>query len=139
MLMIGTTLDFRTQVEIGRDELNNPVYDTISIKVDDCLIGPNAEPSDARQQQAMTQYKDTVRIHLPKTFTGDVSSSYILWQNKLFHLDSDSVIFMPENTPTRWNRYFKAESLGAKDDPNNATLISFFVTEDSDSYMQQEG
>lgn len=138
MLMIGTTIDFRKQVEIGRDELNNPLYDTVSVIVPDCLVGPTTEPSDARQPQAMTQYKDTMRVHLPKAFAGDVSSSYFLWQNKLFHLDSDSVVLMPENTPTRWNRYFKCESLGAKDDPNNATLINFFVTEDSDSYMQQE-
>lgn len=136
--MIGTTLDFRKQVEAGRDELNNPVYNTISVEVEDCLIGPTTEPADARLPQAMTQYKDTVRVHLPKAFTGDVSSSYFLWQTKLFHLDSDSVVFMDENTPTRWNRYFRAESLGAQDDPNNATLISFFVTEDSDNYLQPE-
>lgn len=119
--------------------MNNAVYDVLPITIADCLIAPITEPSDAREQQAMNQSKDLVRIHLPKATTEDVSNSYVLWDDKLFHLDSDSVVFMAENTPTRWNRYFRAECLGTRDDPNNESIIGFFITEDSDNYLQQEG
>lgn len=57
----------------------------------------------------MEQSRDQVRIHLPKAYTGDVSDSNVAWNGKLFKVDSDSVVFMNENTPTRWNRYFRAE------------------------------
>jgi len=37
----------------------------------------------------------------------------VQWGGKTFRVDSDSVEFMIENTPGRWNRYFRAESVNA--------------------------
>lgn len=91
--------------------MNNPVNETVNVIVDDCLIAPITEPSNAREQQAMEQSRDQVRIHLPKAFTGSVADSYVMWGGRKFRVDSDSVVFMPENTPTRWNRYFRAEAI----------------------------
>lgn len=79
------------------------------VEVEDCLIAPIAEPATTREQQALQQDRDQVRIHLPKAFDGDVSGSQVEWNGKLFQLDSDSVVFMAANTPTRWNRYIRAE------------------------------
>lgn len=109
--MIGITLTFTKQTAGGTDALNNPTYTTTEIEVDNCLIAPITEPSSAREQQAMEQSKDQVRIHLPKTCTDDVSDSDVEWDGKVFHIDSDSVKFMDENTPTKWNRYFRAERI----------------------------
>jgi hypothetical protein len=109
--MNGISLTFVKKTESGTDEFNNPVYTTVDIEVDDCLIAPITEPTTAREQQAMEQSKDQVRIHLPKTYTGDVSNSEVTWDGKVFSLDSDSVVFMNDNTPTRWNRYFRAECI----------------------------
>lgn len=107
--MIGTTLTFTKKVQNGTDDLNDPTYATTDIEVEDCLIAPITEPATAREQQAMNQSKDQVRIHMPKASTADVSGSSVTWDGKVFTLDSDSVIFMAGNTPTRWNRYFRAE------------------------------
>lgn len=93
------------------DPFGNPVKTTEEIAVDDCLIAPITEPSNHREEQAIEQGKIQVRIHLPKTFTGDVSNSDVEWNGKTFHLDSDSVAFMNENCPTKWNRYFRAEAV----------------------------
>lgn len=109
--MKGMTLTFSKRSATGTDAMGNNTYTTSSIAVDDCLIAPITEPSTAREQQAITQSRDQVRIHLPKTFTGDVSDSDVTYDGKVFHLDSDSVVFMAENTPTRWNRYFRAEAI----------------------------
>lgn len=89
--------------------MGNAQPTTSNIEVADCLIAPITEPANAREQQALEQSRDQVRIHLPKAFTGDVSDSDVLWDGKVFHLDSDSVKFQDENTPTRWNRYIRAE------------------------------
>lgn len=91
--------------------MNNPVYSTTEIEVDGCLIAPITEPVNAREQQAIAQSKEQLRIHLPKTFNGDVSNSDVEWDGKKFHVDNDSVVFMAENTPTQWNRYFRAERI----------------------------
>ncbi len=109
--MKGTTLTFVKKVANGTDSLNNPTYTTQDIEVDDCLIAPITEPATAREAQAMEQSKDQVRIHLPKADDSDVSGSSLTWGGKTFTLDSDSVVFMDENTPGRWNRYLRAESV----------------------------
>lgn len=109
--MKGITLTFSKQVAAGTDALNNPTFTSTDIEVDDCLIAPITEPLNAREQQAITQSRDQVRIHMPKASTDDVSNSDVTYGGKTFHLDSDSVVFMDENTPTRWNRYFRAEAI----------------------------
>lgn len=110
--MKTTTLTFIKTVEGAElDPFGNPVKSTEEIAVDGCLIAPITEPTSQREEQAMEQGKIQVRIHLPKTFTGDVSDSNVEWDGKTFHLDSDSVAFMNENCPTKWNRYFRAEAV----------------------------
>jgi hypothetical protein len=109
--MKGITLTFTKRVAMGFDEMRNPTTVNTTIEVADCLIAPIAEPVSAREQQAMHQNKDQVRIHLPKDCTDDVSDSELTWDGKVFRLDGDSVVFMAENTPTRWNRYFRAEAI----------------------------
>ena len=106
------TLTFTKTVEgTELDPFGNPVTTTQEIAVDGCLIAPITEPTSHREEQAMEQGKIQVRIHLPKTFTGDVSNSDVEWDGKTFHLDSSSVAFMNENCPTAWNRYFRAEAV----------------------------
>lgn len=109
--MKGITLTFVKQTPGTPDAMGNAVPTTSNIVVNDCLIAPISEPSNAREQQAMEQSRDQVRIHLPKAYNGDVSDSDVTWDGKVFHLDSDSVVFMNDNTPTRWNRYIRAESI----------------------------
>lgn len=111
--MKGITLTFVKQTANGTDSLNNPTYTTTEIDVDDCLIAPITEPVSAREQQAFEQSRDQVRIHMPKASDDDVSDSTVAWGGKTFHVDSDSAVFMNENTPTRWNRYFRAEVVNA--------------------------
>lgn len=110
--MTGTTLTFTKKVDGDtRDSFGNLIPTTESIEIDDCLIAPITEPTNAREEQAMHQGKIQVRIHLPKSSDADVADSDVEWGGKTFHLDSDSVVFMSENCPTRWNRYFRAEAV----------------------------
>lgn len=107
--MKGITLTFAVKTPNGTDGFNNPTYETEDVEVDDCLIAPIIEPANAREQQAMSQNREQVRIHLPKAYAGEIGNSDVIWNGKTFHVDSDSTKFMDENTPTRWNRYFRAE------------------------------
>ena len=110
--MKTTTLTFYKNTQGSElDPFGNPKTTKVTIEVTGCLIAPITEPTSHREEQAMEQGKIQVRIHLPKTFTGDVSDSDVDWNGKTFHLDSDSVAFMNENCPTKWNRYFRAEAV----------------------------
>lgn len=111
--MVGMQLVFTQKVANGTDDLNNPTYTTQTVTVDDCLVAPITEPTTAREQQAMEQSKDQVRVHMPKASTADVGDSSFVYGGKTFRLDSSAVKFMDGNTPTRWNRYFRAESVNA--------------------------
>lgn len=109
--MIGMSVTFIKEVAGAPDAMNNPTYTTQDIVVADCLVAPITEPSTAREQQAMEQSKDQVRVHMPKTDDTDVGNSSFVYDGKTFRLDSSSIKFMDDNTPTRWNRYFRAESI----------------------------
>ena len=113
MAMKGITLTFAKETQMGTDGMGNPVNTVTNIDVPDCLIAPITEPANIREQQAMEQSRDQVRIHLPKAFTGNVGDSTVSYGGKTFRVDSDSVQFMNENTPGRWNRYFRAEHINA--------------------------
>lgn len=109
MLMInGMTLTFQRKVKAGVDGMNNPVYDTENVTVDDCLVAP-VVPSAAPEQQAMTQTRRLIEIHLPKTFTGDVGGSTVAYAGETYRVDDSGAVYMEANTPGRWNRNFRAE------------------------------
>lgn len=111
MFMVGMEITFTKQVAGTADAMGNKTITTTTVVVDDCLVGPPSEPTTAYEQQAIAQSKDIVRVNLPKTSTADVSHSTFVYNGKTFKIDSSAVKFMDGNTPTRWNRYFRAESL----------------------------
>lgn len=105
------SITFSKKVASGTDDLNNSTYTNQDVTVADCLVAPITEPVSAREQQAIDQSRDQVRVHLPKASTDDVANSTFSYNGKTFQVDSDSVVFMDGNTPTRWNRYFRAECI----------------------------
>lgn len=109
--MKGITLTFEKQIQSGTDKLKNPKYITEDIEVEDCLVAPVTVPTNAREEQAIAQSRDQIYIHFPKLCTEDLSASNVTYDGKTFKLDSDTVKFMDGNTPTRWNRYVRAERI----------------------------
>lgn len=110
--MIGMTLSFTKRVATGaKDSFNNPVYSTETVTVDDCLVAPTTEPYDRVESAALDRDVTLVRVHLPKASTADVSDSEFTYEGESFRVIGRPVKFMDENTPTRWNRYLRAESI----------------------------
>lgn len=103
-------ITFNKKIESDKDDFGNSTFTTEEVVVDGCLVGPTSEPLSKRDTEAMDQGVIRVRVHLPKTFTGDVSDSTFVYQGKTFRVDSCGVEFMTENCPTQWNRYFGAEA-----------------------------
>lgn len=108
--MIGMTLNFKKRVATGaKDSFNNPVYSESTISIADCLIAPVTEPIDRVESAALDRDVTVVRIHLPKADTRDVSNSTVVYDGEEFRIIGKPVKFMDANTPTRWNRYLRAE------------------------------
>jgi len=104
-------ITFNKRVANGYDEMGNPKYETKEIIAHNCLIAPITEPISAKENQAMERGKNQVRVHLPKEFKEDISKSSFAWNNRNFEVDTNPVEFMEGNTPTIWNRYFRAEAI----------------------------
>ena len=108
--MIGMTLIFEKKVATGeKDAFNNPLFSETSITVNDCLVAPPQEPFDRVESAALDRNSTLVRVHLPKADERDVSDSTFIYDGQEFRVIGKPVKFMNENTPTRWNRYLRAE------------------------------
>ena len=104
------TVSFTKRVKSGVDDFNNPVYTNETITIDDCLIGPPTEPIDRVETSALDRDVTVVRVNLPKSSNADISDSEFDYEGEHFRVIGRPVAFMKENTPTRWNRYMRAES-----------------------------
>lgn len=104
-------MSFVKRVQDGTDDFNNPKYTTETLEIDDCLIGPPTEPYDRVESAALDRNVTLVRVHLPKTDKRDVSNSEFDYEGETFRVIGKAVAFMEGNTPTRWNRYMRAEAV----------------------------
>lgn len=109
-IMRGIALTFTQRVESGGfDDFNNPIFTDQTFTIEDCLVAPVTEPQDRIESAALERDQTIVRIHLPKADDRDVSDSTMVYDGQTFRLIGKPVRFMTENTPTRWNRYMRAE------------------------------
>lgn len=112
MYMIGMTLNFTKKVATGeKDSFNNPKYSKQTVSISDCLVAPPTEPYDRVESSALDRNVTLVRVHLPKADERDVSGSSFEYAGETFRVIGKPVRFMNENTPTRWNRYLRAEAV----------------------------
>lgn len=112
MHMIGMTLSFTKRVATEEtDAFNNPVYSETTFAIDDCLVAPPQEPFDRVESAALDRDATLVRVHLPKADERDVSDATFNYDGQVFRVIGKPVKFMNENTPTRWNRFLRAEAV----------------------------
>lgn len=109
--MRGMRLDFQKRVKTGVDGFNQPVYSEVTVSIEDCLVAPPTDPIDRVESAALDRNSTVVRIYLPKDDSSDVSKSSFEYDGETFQVIGRPVKFMEENTPTRWNRYARAESI----------------------------
>ena len=111
--MKGVTVTLIYKTQTGKDEFGQPVYEEVSISVNDVLIG---EPSTEDIQNAITVYVKRIAytLAIPK---GDVNVWYkakvVLpapW-NETFNVIGDAIMGIEENIPLRWNKKVHIERL----------------------------
>lgn len=74
------------------------------IEVAGCLVAQNGSPTGSRPE---------ILIHLPRTFTDDVSGSWVNFEGFTYHVIGVTIKAesMDANKPTAWNRYAIAEKI----------------------------
>jgi hypothetical protein len=110
--MIGIPIVFKKRVPTGaKNKLNEPVYSEDTFTIQNCLVAPLQAPIDRAESSALDRNMTVVRIHLPKSDSTDVSNCTFDYGGQTWTVIGTPPPFMPENTPTDWNRYASAESV----------------------------
>lgn len=108
--MKGMTLKFSIKNQVGTNAMGDPIISRSVIVISDCLVEP-VNDTPRRDQMALDQGVDQVRVHIPKNCNAKLGGATFMYDGKVFMVDSDSVEYMIWNTPTRWNRNFKAQAV----------------------------
>lgn len=105
----GTTVTVKTPNVTGADRLNNPVYGApTQTTVGNVLVEPlsTAGLGASRPDGATV----SVRLHFPKTFTGDLRGCEVVVPNYgTYRVVGEPKPYMAPNTPTDWCLYAECE------------------------------
>jgi hypothetical protein len=110
------TVNFRIPGEPVINDFGEEVSEYSNEVVSGCLFSPIS--SEDMIFPKVQQDKTTVRIDIPKTFLKSLSNAELTFENTNSYLDGrtfkvvgNTVGFMPENTPGRWNRFIFAQEI----------------------------
>jgi hypothetical protein len=110
------TVNFRIPGESVINDFGEEISSYSNEVVSGCLLSPIS--SEDMVFPNVRQDKTTVRVDLPKIFLKSVSNAELTFENTNSYLDGrkfkvvgNTVGFMPENTPGRWNRFIFAEEI----------------------------
>lgn len=107
--MKGIPITFNIETSGAPDAMGVPTTTITQRTVDDCLVAPITMPTNRREQLALEQGIVQIEIHVPKGVTTELGNSFIIYDNKTFKIDADSVSYIHSNTPTRWSRRLRGE------------------------------
>lgn len=96
---------------VGRDELNEPVYELVESVVENVVVAPGP-----REDLAEGSRPDGVRVswtvHFPKTFTGSLRGASVKVRADVARkVIGDPQPYTDANTPGPWNRPVELEGV----------------------------
>lgn len=104
----GITITLINLVEIGKDGFNSPIYDEVTIQVDDVLVAPSTT-DDVTDSTNLYGKKAVYTIAIPKDDTN-------IWENQIIEFFGErwKVFSLPmtgieSNIPLRWNTKYYVE------------------------------
>ena len=104
-------ITFNIETQGAPDAMGNAKTAITPYTVDNCLIAPIATPLNRREQLALEQGIAQVEVHIPREEQKDLGNSYIIYNDITFKIDNNNASYMPENTPTKWNRRLRGEAV----------------------------
>ena len=107
----GTTVILYDKTETGRDALNAPIYTETAIQIDNVLIEP-VSGQEAIEALDLTGRRAVYRLHIPKTDTHQWENRKVSFRGEDWLTFGTMNTYMPENTPTAWNKSIQVERYG---------------------------
>ena len=103
----GTTVTVTKRTVSSRDEMGEPVFATESVEVDN-VLWHESTTDEIDETNRMYGVSCDISLDFPKTFTGSLEGCSVNVGGTEYRVLGDPIGYMPENTPTPWNRSVKA-------------------------------
>lgn len=109
--MRGIPVTLHERILAGYDELNNPVYDTVPVTVEDVLVG---QPSTDDVTSTLSLYgkKLDYVLGIPKGDAHNWLDAEVEFFGKKFRAFGDVIEGIEENVPTRWHKQIRVQRYG---------------------------
>lgn len=105
----GMTVTLHHRIEIGRDALNNPIYQWYEAEqVDDVLVGEPA-PQERTDELNLTGKMIAYSLGIPKGDTHVWDDQIVEFFGSKFHIFGLPKQGIESNIPLRWHKIYKCE------------------------------
>lgn len=107
----GITVVLVTKEQIGTDEFNHPVYETVEKSVDNVLVAP-ASSDDIVTSQELNGKKAVYTLAIPKGDDNDWTDAVVRFFGQEWHTFGYPLEGIEENIPLDWNKKVMVERYG---------------------------
>lgn len=113
MFLKGTTVILYNKTEVGRDSINNPVFETASEEVENVLIGSPGE-QEIVDVLNLTGRKVSYVLGIPKGDTHDWTDKKVTFFGKEFRTIGEPTEGLEGMIPMEWNRRVRCERINGE-------------------------
>jgi len=99
----GTDVTLTTRTVASRDEMGEPVFDVTTTTVGN-VLWHEASTEDIDESNRMFGVTCDLSLDFPKAYTDSLEGAVVEVGGKAYRILGDPAGYMPENTPTPWNR-----------------------------------
>jgi len=108
-MITGITVTLINQVETGKDEFNNPVYEDSPVEVENVLVAP-ASSDDIIDSASMYGKKAVYTLAIPKGDTHTWTDQKVKFFDQIWHVFGMPVKGVEANIPLSWNMKVMVEA-----------------------------
>ena len=102
----GTSVTVTKRTVASRDDMGEPVFSTTTTTVDN-VLWHEASTDEMDESNRMFGVTCDLSLDFPKTFTDSLEGCLVTVGGDDYRVLGDPKGYMPENTPTPWNRPVK--------------------------------
>jgi hypothetical protein len=99
----GTDVTLTSRAVASRDEMGEPVFAVTTTTVGN-VLWHEASTEDIDESNRMFGVTCDLSLDFPKAYTGSLEGAVVEVRGKSYRILGDPAGYMPENTPTPWNR-----------------------------------
>lgn len=107
----GTTVTLFNKAETSVDEFNRPVYQEISVQVDNVLIAPESNP-EVLSALNLSGNKEVYLLAIPKGDMNNWTDAKVEFFGKQWRTVGEPIEGIEELIPLRWNKKVRVERYG---------------------------